>query len=268
MNDETTDVQTRNALARSAGYGLVAHAFRYPDEQSAAMLGDPLRWTTWPEALAAYDGALRDPLERARRQSADLPPLYQLREAHVGLFGHTLRGPCPAYELEYGRGEIVQKAPLLADIAGFYSAFGVELGAEADERADHISIEAEFMSVLASRLAYALDHGDAEGAAIVRDAERAFLTDHLSRWFPSFCHRVIEADGDGFHAAAAGLARALVAADGAAFGIEPGEAMLELRPSNPEVEAAVTADSDASCASCPLGVELPADAGPPQEIGA
>jgi putative dimethyl sulfoxide reductase chaperone len=69
----------------------------------------------------------------------------------------------------------------LADIAGFYRAFGVEV-TPGSERVDHIAAELEFLHLLAVKAAHAEHCGDSENAEICRDASAAFLRDHLARW--------------------------------------------------------------------------------------
>lgn len=88
----------------------------------------------------------------------------------------------------------------LADIAGFYRAFGVDLN-EQTERVDCIAAELEFLQLVAAKQAIALEaqlvQGDASAAeqvAICRDASIAFLKDHLTRWAGRFA-TALEAAG-------------------------------------------------------------------------
>ncbi|MDJ0269679.1 MAG: molecular chaperone TorD family protein [Aigarchaeota archaeon] len=69
--------------------------------------------------------------------------------------------------------------PTLADIAGFYAAFGMQL--TKDIPMDHLAVEMEFMAHLALREAYAVLHRNEEMFDTVVDAQRKFLRDHLSR---------------------------------------------------------------------------------------
>ena len=39
------------ALARGAAYGLLAHAFRYPDSKHWSRFTERERWNAWPEIL-------------------------------------------------------------------------------------------------------------------------------------------------------------------------------------------------------------------------
>ena len=70
---------------------------------------------------------------------------------------------CSPYEGSYGAAPLLAgKGAALADIAGFYAAFGMTPGAAEVE--DHIAAELEFMSVLALKEAAALAEGLVEGS--------------------------------------------------------------------------------------------------------
>lgn len=77
--------------------------------------------------------------------------------------------------------------PLLADVAGFYRAFGV---AVRQERPDHIVAELEFLALTLTAEADALDDADTDRACTTADATRAFLRDHAGRWLSTWAERV------------------------------------------------------------------------------
>jgi hypothetical protein len=94
---------------------------------------------------------------------------------HLTCFGHTVRGDCPMNEIEYGdiKADPLFQPHRLSDLGAFFAAFGLELVPDAAERIDHISIELEFMSVLAAKEGHALEHqSDDEAAVTLRDAQR------------------------------------------------------------------------------------------------
>ena len=169
----TTIEDRENAIARSAAYGLIAHGFRYPDVAWFRALSDPSRWRVWPDSFRKNDVGIHRALIAVRLLIAEWnaeAAAAQLQSDFSSSFGHSVRGACPPYELEYGLGEIVQRASDLADVSGFYSAFGMELGGAVNERPDHVGVEAEFMAVLCSKEAFGVESSDSELCEVVRSA--------------------------------------------------------------------------------------------------
>ncbi len=266
MTEDAPTCSFEIAQARRAAYGLISRGFQYPDRQLVEAIADPARWMSWPEVLeravpetAEPLAAVRTLLERVscsrngktttegspRRRGSSMTQPIDLQETFNRLFGHAVRGKCPPYELEYGRSEIIQMASFLADVAGFYAAFGMEVSDDAADRADHLAVEAEFMSVLCAKEAYAIENGEADHQAISVGAQRDFLKDHLARWLPAFTHRVKKADPSGFYGALAAFASALVAAECGRFDIKPGPQRLQLRPVAADLDASINCGSTA-----------------------
>lgn len=246
------------ARARAAAYGLIAHGFRYPDGEALSTLIDPLRWEHWPGVLQKVDGQTVESLQsfqnavRAFAACSD-DARRELPQRYDDLFGHAVRGRCPAYEMEYGRHEIIRQASDLADLAGFYRAFGLEIADGQNGRPDHITAECEFMSALCSKEAVACAEENRANAEICLDAERSFLRDHLACWLPALAHRVEEADADGLFGALARFADAFVKAECSHFDIHAGPATLELKPPDPVL------DTQISCGSTGCGESRPDD---------
>lgn len=241
-----TPSDAKAAEARAGMYSLLAHAWRYPDELLVRRLhqeGVPRLECERLSSQATRDAeaGLRKAVDRMRREP-DLA-LRELVGSHLRLFGHAVRGTCPPYELEYGRGEIIQQTADLADLAGFYAAFGLCLGEGAYERADHVCVECEFMCVLCAKEAWGIRQGNMELVDACCDAQRQFLRDHLARWLPAFSHRVASLDPDGFHGHAAALAAAFIDEECRAFDIEAGPQWLELRPVDASRDAEIDCDS-------------------------
>lgn len=238
-----------SAQARAAAYGLIAYGFRYPDDEAVSSLRDPARWEGWPSALLSSGVAIGEAVRSVRKAVSALAgssddPCGALQRRFDELFGHAVRGRCPAYEMEYGRHEIIRQASDLADLAGFYAAFGLEIAGGTDGRPDHISAECEFMSALCLKEAHAHEHGDKANAEICVDAQRTFLRDHLACWLPALAHSVEEADADGFLGALAAFADAFVKAECGRFDIKAGPPMLELKPPDPVLDTQISCGSD------------------------
>jgi len=84
----------------------------------------------------------------------------------------------PIYETEYGRNRSISKATELADLAGFYRAFGLDSDG-IPEMPDHFAVELEFYAYLLLKQQVLQDLQDAEGVEIVAQARQHFLRDHL-----------------------------------------------------------------------------------------
>jgi TorA maturation chaperone TorD len=110
---------------------------------------------------------------------------------------------CPPYETTYIRRD---KGGIIADIQGFYTAFGLRPSPAGAERPDHIACELDFLALLLVMSETARQKGDAEQAGIASDAARSFVRDHLSEWVPPFCDALEQATVEPLFAA---LARAL-----------------------------------------------------------
>jgi DMSO reductase family type II enzyme chaperone len=200
-------------LGRSAVYELLSLAFAYPDSD-------------WREDLAAVLGDLRDHesvtalgIEEALVDFASAFAASEPSEVaaeHNRLFAGEVA--CSAHETEYAL-DAFAKGRQLADIAGFYRAFGLEPG---DTRGlpDFIATEFEFMSFITRKEAFAAVQGWDDRAEICANAQRSFLEAHLGRWLPAFA-RELAAIGGPFFRASAVLADAFVAAEVAHCGARP-----------------------------------------------
>jgi TorA maturation chaperone TorD len=200
------------ALSRAAIYRVLAAAFAYPAPGHA----DALAGSAAGAAATAAPG-LRPALQ-ALADAAGRATDAALAEGYVKLFDRQVA--CAPYEGAYGPPQLGGKAMQLADIAGFYLAFGLTTGAQPDTD-DHVGAELEFMAALALKEAWAAGRGDAGRAAIAGDAQRAFLDDHLARWGGAFAARLLELEPTGVHAAAARLLARWLADECARLSVVP-----------------------------------------------
>lgn len=241
------------AIARSFVYRFLARAFDYPDPAgwgwlSAAGTRDTLRKAVQEshpgaDGLATAAALLVAELERGTFESFEMQ--------HLGIFGHTVRGDCPAHELEYGdlKADPMFQLHRIADLSAFYRAFGLSLSEDASERQDHLSIECEFMSVLTAKEAYAAVQDDTEAIEIIQDGQRKFLREHLGRWTPAFARRLARAAGGSITGRLADCLKDWMLAECGSLGIPSGSEDLILRPVNEETETFT--------GSCGLGANLP-----------
>lgn len=156
---------------------------------------------------------------------------------YLSMFGPTPAGDASPYESFYGNSHVFMQSQQLADIGGFYHAFGVE--PRQGERSDHLAVELEFLSYLAVKESL----GTPEQAEICRAATRSFLRDHVGRWVRAFAVRVERAGRSSHYTELTREIADHVEADCRAFDAAPSEVnAAELR--QPAVE------TDMSCGDC------------------
>jgi DMSO reductase family type II enzyme chaperone len=237
------------ALARAAVYRVLADAFAYPTAAGLARLSQRARTASAQPTLGAgVRGALTALAEVAAATDA-----ATLGGEYTFLFDRQVR--CAPYESAYGTApQLAGKPALLADLAGFYHAFGLAPGSREAELEDHIAAECEFMSALALKEAWAHGAGAAEGVDVARAASARFLAEHLGRWAPRFADELQAASPLPYYAAAGDLLRLWVAEEAARFGVELERDTRRLPPDPVEAEEAFT---------CPLAPPEADDAAPP-----
>ncbi|HEX9710421.1 MAG TPA: molecular chaperone TorD family protein [Candidatus Thermoplasmatota archaeon] len=132
--------------------------------------------------------------------------------AHEALYHGCFRGSAviSPFQTDYTSTHAFEQSRELADIGGFYRAFGLDASAGGVDRSDHLAAELEYLCVLAWHEAEGHASGDAERARVARDARDKFLREHAGRWFAEFAARCRERGAPALFAAAAALAAALV----------------------------------------------------------
>jgi TorA maturation chaperone TorD len=100
-----------------------------------------------------------------------------------------------------------------AEVKKFIESAGLDYDPEYTGLPDHISVELEFMEALARHEEQAWSEDDDEEAFRCLDMERRFLDEHLSRWVPAFCDKVMAAAELSFYRELAGLTKRFIEFD-------------------------------------------------------
>lgn len=79
-----------------------------------------------------------------------------------------------------------------AEVKKFIESTGLSYDPDYKGLPDHISVELEFMQQLTLREEQAWREEDKDGAANCLKIEKKFIEDHLVRWVPAFCDKVIK----------------------------------------------------------------------------
>lgn len=218
-------------VRRAQVYCFLADAFLYPD-------------TNW---LADLPLVAELALQTGLVSETDLPPdgwdhsLPALQAEYRRAFGLT---GSLSYETEFGLPHEFRQSQELADIAGFYQAFGFKVGGQVRERPDHLAVELEFMFVLSLKEAHAAREGLAEQAEVCRDGQAKFLHDHLGRWVGLLAESMARSYGQGLYLDLARFAAAFVQADARRLGVQ-------LAPSRLEGLHPTPLGPELSCDDCP-----------------
>jgi TorA maturation chaperone TorD len=239
-----------DALARAVVYRTLSLGFQTPTRERLDQMGVHNGFTVVRSALwyLHRDGVTE--LGEVARRLAAVPSQGpdELTATFVRLFGHTARGRVCACETEYGADNAFHQPQQLADISGYYLAFGLRPVTASEVRIDHVACELEFMDFLNRKRAWLLTSQDGAGREngrrgkdVEKDdlsgtldaterAERTFLGDHLARFGSAFSMRVAAEDPGGLFGALGHVLLAMLAADCARLGIAAGPVDLVVRP--------------------------------------
>lgn len=280
MNDLTTiqigPAEEEILLARQLIASLLADAFRdprnrRPDSPCSDAELTSSAWTLLEESfpsLAQGDLGLGElPPERIEpaalgiwlEQDADTT-----ERIYRTIFGFVVARDCPPYETEFCHwNDPTFRANQMADIAGFYQAFGLRPDDARPECVDHVSLQLDFVAELLRRIVYLKSHQDAEGTSehlsVCSDALSAFLKDHLCWWAPTFAgclerridelmrQGVIPGDLAAWRACReiARILRAWIAYERVQAGIDPVRQII-----SPQVAPLPAHDEESTCGMC------------------
>ena len=159
-------------------YKLISLGLSYPAERNWNALAGFLPLT---EDMA--DDKLRERISGFRKVFEKVKGERELIESEYLRIFDT-GGLISPYETEYLIEKISRKPFELADISGFYQAFGFELSDEdgCREVVDHIAVELEFMALMALKEEYAREQKQADNLHVVEDAAKKFFKEHLATW--------------------------------------------------------------------------------------
>jgi TorA maturation chaperone TorD len=258
VHQECSDLDA--AYCRAALYSALAIGFQAPTAENLSRLLTPeSRLSLIGAAKMLYSSREPDLISLVEKfPDCDDAGLAAVSSRHRELFGHTVRGPIPPYETEYGNEALFQLPHELGDLMGFYNAFGLMLKPGQHERADHISCECEFLMFLALKESYALEHEDQEMLAETEKAEKLFLRDHLGRFLPTFVSKLSRHEDSGFYGLLGELCRRFVLAECARLQVPSGTANLGLRPADDD-RVPMACGSGAECGAMP-GACVPEEA--------
>ena len=210
------------ALASAALYRVLALAFSNPESELARSIireCAALKIALRRGALPAHLARMLNEAEQAWRGVTIAP----LSIEHSRLFLGA--GLVPLREGGFGDGMRFAGQPVdIADMSGFYLAFGFALPDSSASPPDHLGAELEFVSLLHLKIALALQRSRSEVLRITRSALAAFLKDHLGRWSQPFALALADAGAAPAYLTTGRLLARAVEADCISFNVRPAKA--------------------------------------------
>lgn len=223
------------ACLRDPGPEQPLHAFDAHDallvSEAARLLRDEFKEQTIALGFGELPIEELDPEKGLRiLASADSDLLSEYRR----VFGLNACRECPPYETEFfPNDEPFFRSQQMADLAGFYRAFGLQISSMHRDRPDHIGTQLEFAALLLTLGQAASTGGSIEVSDgridVCREARRSFVRDHLAWWASSFALALRKHAGDGFYAEVARILSAFLPLERHRLGIAPPKMPLEAK---------------------------------------
>jgi DMSO reductase family type II enzyme chaperone len=212
-------LERKELMAEAELLRLIALAFSYPSPQVVSAVRRGLHEIAPAPARGDRDAGLA-PALRALGRAWRAATAEDLAAEYSRLFLGA--GRVPLREGGYGDGLRFAGQPYdIADLNGFYLAFGFAISAEEPSPPDHLGTELEFASLLLLKKALALERGRAREVRIVDDALSRFLEDHLGRWAASVARALLAEGAAPPYARLAAMMEELVAGQCRRLGARP-----------------------------------------------
>jgi DMSO reductase family type II enzyme chaperone len=191
--------------ARFAMYRMLANALGFPSKEFHQEVRDGM----FRDGASALIEGLPYRLDAADLERLAPDDAYvDFQAEYIRLFDvGVARPPCPLYGGEWG----TSRKGSMEDALRFYRFFGLKMNDVKRELPDHVTVELEFMQVMAYTEGTARGRG-MDAAPFLR-AERDFLERHLVRWWPMLRRKIASQQASSFYDALTSLTDAFLRAD-------------------------------------------------------
>jgi TorA maturation chaperone TorD len=250
MSNEKNN-KLKRLLASSHTYQFLSICLFEPNKDLMTLLNDKDYLDEVGSCLAEIGNGKLSELFNNVQNELQSTTLDALLEEYLATFGsETMSVDCPAYEMYFGGSHIFQQTHELADISGFYRAFGLEVSKDdTANRWDHIAVELEFLHFLTYKQAYAMENHSDEELKVCLTAKKKFLNAHIGIWIQAFSKAVGKKSPLGFYRKVATLANDFVHLDMENLGVSA-EELDELHGGEPDDLQRLEGKSAMACNSC------------------
>ena len=214
-----------NLLASSQVYQFLSMCLLEPEENTFKLLKNKDYMSEVESCLEMMRSAeLSEAFRNIKKELQD-SNTEKLSKGYRDTFGGaTVAMDCPPYEMYFSGSQIYQQTQDLADISGFYKAFGVEVSRDDKaNRWDHVAVELEFLHFLTYKLAYAMENAGNRELDSCLDAKKKFLNAHIGRWICAFSNAVGKKSPLAFYREIADLTNEFIHLDMKNLGVDADE---------------------------------------------
>lgn len=249
LNKENEKIE--NLLATSQVYQFLSMCLFEPEKNVMELLRNKDYMSEVESCLGETGNVeLSEAFRNIRKELQD-SNVDKLVKGYRDTFGSaTVAMDCPPYEMYFSGSQIYQQTQELADISGFYKAFGVEISRDdTTSRWDHIAVELEFLHFLTYKLAYAIEnHAEKEQESCLA-AKKKFLNAHIGRWIKAFANAVEKKSPAAFYREVADMTNEFIHLDMKNLGVDA-EEIDELLGNEPDYLQRLEGKSAQACDSC------------------
>ncbi|MEE8432895.1 MAG: molecular chaperone TorD family protein [Candidatus Desulfatibia sp.] len=238
-------------LALSHTYRFLSICLFEPDKELLELLSDKDYMDEVESCLVEIgNDKLSEFFGHVRKESQHTAPEVLLEQYRDTFGSTTVATDCPPYEMYVSGSHIFQQTQDLADISGFYRAFGLEVSEDdTANRWDHIAVQLEFLHFLTYKQAFAIENHSDEEQQTCLMAKKKFLNTHIGRWIQAFARAVERKSPAGFYRQVAKLANDFVHIDMENLGVSA-EEIDELQGGEPDYLQRLEGKSAMACDAC------------------
>lgn len=133
-------------------------------------------------------------------------------------YNRLFEGPTPPlvhpYESIYKNSQGLVMDESTIDVIQRYAQDGLSLSPTFKDLPDHVAVELEYLSFIYAKEAMAKKTGQVDLSLGFRRKANSFLREHLGRWVPIFCHKIISFTESPFYSSLAKITKDCIEWDG------------------------------------------------------
>jgi len=174
--------------ARSVIFNIYSALFCQPDR---AIIGDINVYKKLDQAVQFCNLNASDHVEKLKT-AADMYSDTELLVEYARLFIGPFKTFAPPYSSVYLGSENTVYSEETVWVMQFFQKAGLDFNRDIHDLPDHIAVELEFIYYLIFNEVSQIEENNIDKAKFYHDHQSEFIKEHLHKWVPAFCARIIE----------------------------------------------------------------------------